>query len=149
MEHAQRKYISRTDDTPLDEGVDTPKGTPNDVTMLFPRAAPSSRSIPIVRVERSSSELQLEHDESIAEYREHTMYHRISTAKQLQQFAGIKKVPAIYPPAVSPSSRDALCTLMFSNDVSVYHYNPPLVPLTPYQMFEDDYREEGIFELEL
>jgi hypothetical protein len=158
MAHTQRKYISRTDDTPRDEGG-TPKGTPNDVTMLFPRTAPSSRSIPIVHVERSPSELQLEHDESMAEYREYTMYNRITTAKQLHHFTGIKKVPALHPPDVSPPSRDSSCALMLSNDASVYQkqiqgapcygYKLHMVPLAPCPMYDDDYREEGIFELEL
>ena len=56
------------------------QGTPNDVRM-FPlnRRSASSQSIPIVHVERSLSEIELDEEEQKAEYRSYLMYQRIST----------------------------------------------------------------------
>lgn len=68
-------------------------GTPKDVRM-FPdqnsvtfvasagvaTATSSSRSIPIAILERTPSELQLDHNEAMAEYREALMYQRVSGA---------------------------------------------------------------------
>jgi len=164
-----------------------PNGTPNDVRMFpFKRGSinnngsaasspsnySSTRSIPIVSAEPSLSEVMIEEEEAMAEYREHVMYQRILVARTNSE----KNLPVshhrhLHQPYQHHQGGGACAPEPLSNFLQ---QRPQLVFLPPsvsgahhhqqYHQFHhrsgiafapgivpaaDETREEGIFELEL
>jgi len=126
---------------------------------------PVSQSIPMAPLQRSESEVQLDEEVAMAEYRDYVMSQRIACAKKKKQQARgipeVKKVPARYPedslqaflPYVVPQVLMMQTAPVMMQTTPVFYYNIPLFPLEPfpksYEEFDDYIAEEGIFELEL
>ena len=139
------------DESSLGEG-----GTPRDVRMFplseSPRRSSSSSSIPIAPSSKvTADDAQFAHDTAAAQYRDYIMYQRIVTAKLRQLQAkpdNVKRVPALHPQVT-----DYLQSLLYQSDTSFPPQTQDL-PLGPcsrvaFAHDDNDYAEEGVFELEL
>lgn len=123
-----------------EDGIDA-SGTPNDVR-LFPKVNQSpSKSIPISNIKRSPSEVQLQEDEVMAEYRDFCMYarivngihegrrrhHRNRVTSQNDELENIKKTRSSPITEIPPSFQEDFNNRIRTNATQDFHQSWPLL----------------------
>ena len=130
------------------------QGTPRDVRMFplseSPRRSSSSSSIPIAppSSKTTADDAQFAYDTAAAQYRDYIMYQRIVTAKQRQLQARLN-VEATRVPAFNPQATDSFHSLLSHREIRYPNVPCPDTAHNVAFAHNDDYAEEGVFELEL